>query len=124
FVLALPADGGAWTLWSGTMDRRPWLVLSSPRAEKVGGAQCPAPSRPLTVCMWGSFGRAGVVVGRVRPRVASVVVRDGAGHRLRSVLHGGAYLAVAPVAPGRFTIVARDRHGDVVARKVKYDHRP
>ena len=124
FVLSIPAGGGAWTLWSGEVQGVAWLAVSAPRAEKVGGSQCRRSSRPLTVCMWGSFGRAGVVTGRVTTRVASVAVFDGKGRRLRSARRGNAYLAVAAVGPSRYTIVARDRHGDVVGRVVRYDGAP
>jgi hypothetical protein len=119
FVLSLPEGGGAWTLWSGTMDHRPWLALSSPRARDLVAGLCPLPSRPLTVCVRSSRGQRGTLFGRVTKRVASVAVSDGEGHRFRVARRGASYLAVAAGrTPNRIVVVARDRHGDVVAKKV------
>ena len=119
FVLSLPEGGGAWTLWAGTMDHRPWLALSSPKARHLVAGLCPLPSRPLTVCVRSSRGERGTVFGRVTKRVASLAVSDGKGHRFRSVRRGNAYLAVAAGrTPDRIVVIARDRHGDVIVRKV------
>jgi hypothetical protein len=118
FVLSLPEGGGAWTLWSGTMDHRRWLALASPGARDLVAAPCALPSRPLTVCVRSSRGQRGSVVGRVTKRVASLAVSDGKGHRFRSKRRGTAYIAVAAGrTPDRIVLVARDRHGDVVARR-------
>lgn len=119
FVLSLPEGGGAWTLWSGTMDHRPWLALASPGAKDLVAGQCPLPSRPLTVCVRSSRGERGTLFGRVTKRVASLAVSDGKGHRFRLARRGRSYLAVAAgKTPDRIVLVARDRHGDLVARKV------
>jgi hypothetical protein len=119
FVLSLPEGGGAWTLWSGTMDHRPWLVLASPRAQDLSGSPCPLPSRPVTVCVRSSRPERGSLVLRLSKRVASVVVSDGKGHRFRSARRGDAFLAVAAGrTPNRIVVVARDRHGEVIVRKV------
>ncbi len=125
FLLSLPADDGAWTLWSGTLEGDVWWMLSSPRAQDIAGAPCAVKPPVLTVCFDGRVGRArSVVVGRVKPRVATVEAVDGSGRRLRSVRRGGAYLAVARGTPKKVTVVARDRDGDVVARRVLDDRRP
>jgi len=123
FLLSLPADGGAWTLWSGTLDGDVWWMLSSPRARKIAGAGCPRKPPALTVCFNGEVapGRT-VVVGRVKPRAATVTAVDQAGRKLRLARRGGAYLAVARGRPKTVTVVARDRSGDVVARRF-FDYR-
>ena len=119
FLLSLPDDGGAWTLWSGTVNGDRWWMLSRPRAKVIAGAACPKAPRVLTVCFHGSFGPVrSVVVGRVKPRAVTVEATDGSGRRLRSVRVGGAYLAVARGTPKKLTVVARDRDGVVVARRV------
>ncbi|MGE0027273.1 MAG: hypothetical protein AB7O78_07410 [Thermoleophilia bacterium] len=118
FVLSLPADGGAWTLWSGTVEDDRWLVLSRPRAQEIGGAACPATAKALTVCFSGTFGaQRSVVVGRVGPGIAVSAVDD-SGRALRKARRGDAYLAVARGVPRKVTVVARNRDGDVVARRV------
>jgi hypothetical protein len=119
FVLSMPDEGGAWTLWSGTLAGDVWWVLSAPRASTVGGAACPPTSRVLTVCFENVVWGRNVLVGRVGPRAATVKAFDGEGRRLRSVRRGGAYLAVARGRPELVTIVARDREGRVVARKTR-----
>lgn len=118
FVLSMPADRGAWTLWSGTVEGDRWWMLSRPRAQQIGGAACPATARALTVCFNGTFGDDRfVVVGRVAPGLA-VAAADASGRALRKARRGAAYLAVARGAPRTVTVVARDRRGDVVARRV------
>jgi hypothetical protein len=116
FVLSLPADGGAWTVWSGLVGPDRWYALSSPRAGRVTGAACADPSRLLTVCFHGSVvaGRR-VVVGRVR--ATTVAAFDDGGRRLRSIRRGDSYLVVSGEAPTRVTVVGRDARKRVVARR-------
>jgi hypothetical protein len=134
-LLSLPADRGAWTLWSGTVEGDPWWMVSSPRAQDVFGAQCRPTSKALTVCFHGMVrpgrnvkgrftpGRS-AVTGRVAPRVATVVAVDQARRALRVARARGAYLAVARGVPDTITVVARDGDGRVVARRVLDYRRP
>ncbi len=117
FLLSLPADGGAWTLWSGTLDGDRWWMLSRPRATEVGGGPCPATSKRLTVCFNGVVGTGRTVaVGRVAPGLAVRAV-DESGRPLPKARQGDAYLVVARGMPQKVVITARDRGGDVVARR-------
>ena len=117
FVLSLPADGGAWTVWSGLLGPDRWYALSSPGAARIAAAACAAPSRLLTVCLSGTVGpHRTVVLGRVR--ATTVAAYDEKGRRLRSIRRGDSYLVVARGRPKRVTVVGRDAEGDVAARRV------
>lgn len=118
-LLAMPADGGAWTLWSGTLEGDLWWMLSRPHAQTLGGGPCPVKPVVLTICFSGGFGPdRSVVVGRVKPRAASVEAVDAAGRPLRTVRQGAAYLSVAQGTPSKVNVRARDRRGRVIARLV------
>lgn len=116
FVVSLPADGGAWTVWSGGFAGDPWYAVSSPRAGRIGAGQCPPRRKAVTTCLSGVVLPGWtVVVGRVRPAL-SVEGHDGAGRPLRTKVRGGGYIALVHATPERVVVLARDASGRVVGR--------